>query len=123
MDRTVPNIADGRGLDSNKAVRKAKADKFVADEYNRMSGGSSTYDALLRAVKEPTESIILAIDRFLFKKHKQGWSRHVTAQNLTKKKINTVVIGDFFRDKSGTCARFINELWRRNAGDFKAIPP
>ena len=111
------------GFEQGGPEGRAKADKFVADEYNRMSGGSSTYDALLRAVKEPTESIILAIDRFLFKKHNQGWSRHVTAQNLTKKKINTVVIGDFFRDKSGTCAGFINELRRRNAGDFKAIPP
>ena len=93
-----------------------------------MSGGSSTYDALLRAVKEPTESIILAINGFLFKKHKQRLSRkaivqQVTARNLTKKKINTVVIGDFFCDKSETWAGFNNELRRQNAGDFKAIPP
>ena len=93
-----------------------------------MSGGSSTYDALLRAVKEPTESIIIATDDFLFKRHNQGSSwqaivQRVTARNLTKKEINTAVIGDFFRDKSGTWAGFMNELRRRNAGDFKAIPP
>ena len=93
-----------------------------------MSGENSTYDALLRAVKEPTESIILAINGFLLKKHNQGLSRQaivqqVTARNLAKKKINMVVIGDFFRDKSETWAEFINELRRRNAGDFKAIPP
>lgn len=116
------------GFEQGGPEGRAKALKFVADEYNRMSGGSSTYDALLRAVKEPTESIILATDGFLFKKHNQGlgWQaivQQVTAQNLTKKEINTVVIGDFFRDKSGTWAGFMNELRRRNAGDFKAIPP
>ena len=70
----------------------AKALKFVADEYNRISGESSTYGALLRAVKEPTESIILAINGFLFKKHNQDLSQQaivqqVTARNLTKKKL------------------------------------
>ena len=116
------------GFEQGGPKGRAKALKFVADEYNRMSEGSSTYDALLRAFKEPTESIILAINGFLFKKHNQGLSRQaivqqVTARNLTKKKINTVVIGDFFCDKSETWAGFINELRRRNAGDFKAIPP
>ena len=116
------------GFEQGGPEGRAKALKFVADEYNRMIGGSYTYDALLRAVKEPTESIILAINGFLFKKHNQGLSRQaivqqVTARNLAKKKINMVVIGDFFRDKSETWAEFINELRRRNVGDFKAIPP
>ena len=116
------------GFEQGGPEGRAKALKFVANEYNRMNGGSSTYDALLRAVKEFTESIILAINEFLFKKHHQGLRRQaivqqVTARNLTKEKINTVVIGDFFHNKSETWAGFINELRRRNAGDFKAIPP
>ena len=65
---------------TGRSGRPGKALKFVADEYNRMSGGSSTYDALLRAVKEPTESIILAINGFLFKKHSQGLSRQAIVQ-------------------------------------------
>ncbi|MEC9186260.1 MAG: hypothetical protein VX930_18500, partial [Pseudomonadota bacterium] len=79
------------GFEQGGPEGRAKALKFVADEYNLMRGGSSTYDALLRAVKEPTESIILAINGFLFKKHNQGLSRQaivqqVTARNVTKKK-------------------------------------
>ena len=93
--RYVPNGPKYRrwprtGFEQGGPEGRAKALKFVADEYNRMSEGSSTYDALLRAVKEPTESIILAINGFLFKKHNQGLSRQaivqqVTARSLTKK--------------------------------------
>ena len=62
------------GFEQGGPEGQAKALKFVVDEYNRMSGGSSTYDALLRAVKELTEYIILATDAFLFRKHNQGLS-------------------------------------------------
>ena len=57
--RYVPNGPKYRrwprtGFEQGGPEGRAKALKFVADEYNRMSEGSSTYDALLRAVKEPT---------------------------------------------------------------------
>lgn len=114
------------GFSKGGPEARARVREYFKSEYGRMGGGSSTYGALLKAIKEDTESIILISDGFIFPKHNKGldWQRivqKVTAQNRAQIEINSVAVGIFFKHTS--FAAFLNELSLRNKGDFKAIPP
>jgi len=105
---------------------RSKARDFMKREYDRMKGGSSTYDALLTAIGDDTESIIFISDGFIFPKHNRGMNWQQVAQNISSRnslkiEINAAAVGIFYKHLS--FASFLNELSLRNKGDFKAIPP
>ena len=99
---------------------------FMRQQHRKMRGGSATADALLTAVKDSAESIILVSDGVIFPKHNNGMKWRaivdgVTRANVGKVEINSVAIGIFYRNPDFWT--FLNELRRRNGGDLKAIPP
>lgn len=114
------------GLAAGGAKARARAIAFMRREYAAMGGGSATYQALMRALGEDAEAIILVSDGVIFPKHNAGRTANaivneVRAANRRGTEIHAVAIGMFYRHVP--FAQFLNNLSLRNRGDFKAIPP
>ncbi len=114
------------GLAAGGAEARARAIAFMRDEYAAMGGGSATYQALMTALGDDADAIILVSDGVIFPKHNAGRTANaivnqVRSANRGATEIHAVAIGMFYRHVP--FAQFLNNLSLHNKGDFKAIPP
>jgi hypothetical protein len=125
-DRMTYNRWPSSGYVAGSASSQAGALDFLGGAYASMSGGSPTAQALLQALSEHPEAVILVSDGVVYPPHNESrrWQQvveDVTRSNASRVEINTVAVGIFNRDASFWT--FLNELRKRNGGDLKAIPP
>lgn len=125
-DRLVYDRWPASGFSEGGSAPRAEALDFLRGAYGRMSGGSPTAQALLEALEEAPDSIILVSDGVIFPPHNgnRNWQQivdEVTRANVGRSELNVVAIGLFSRNASFWT--FLNELRKRNGGDLKAIPP
>lgn len=117
---------DAKGFAEGGTDSQAKAVDFMRNEYRSMGGGSATYQALLEALGDTADAIVLVSDGIIFPPHNEGRSGdrivgEVGLKNRSATEIHSVAIGRFYRNPR--FYGFLHDLSGRNRGDLKAIPP
>jgi len=103
---------------------RAGAIAFSGRLVNSLRGVSPTYDGLVAALASPAEAIIFITDGKTVPFLNGGMRpdeiiQRVTRENVGRKEIHTVAIGDFFSHPS--FARFLQKLATANGGDFMGL--
>jgi len=112
----VMTFPRGSRLLPGSADNLARAVNFTRSLAGNFGGSTPTHGALLRALQYPAEAVILISDGAP-DGNPAGIVNDVTRLNARlRKEIHTVALGDYTSDRD--LVLFLQELARRNGGDF-----
>jgi Mg-chelatase subunit ChlD len=113
-----PQVALRMAIADDKT--KLEAQKLIRAFPGMLSGGTPTRNALRLALNYNPDAIILVSDGQP-DEHPDSVVEAITALNTKKIEINTVAVGDYL--KNSVLIKFLNDLAKRNRGQFVGVMP
>lgn len=115
----VMTFPRGGRLVSGSAANLRSAVDFTRSLSNNFGGSTPTHGALLRALQYPADAVILMSDGAPDGSPGQIVSDVTRLNQRLRKEIHTVALGDYTSDRD--LVVFLQELARRNGGDFVGV--
>lgn len=101
------------------ARSKADARRFINEIPGIVDGSTPTQSALLQALNDKPEAIILVSDGEPSDEEGPNIVRHITNLNNRRIEINTVAVGDYLSHSQ--LVTFLNDLAKKNKGQFVGV--